>query len=444
MAACSKYNLRCALCVAIGLIILEPLSAQSMGRPMAFGQIGIMPGLRPAISPAVGASGSPLNTTLLPQAAPALAAFSIYGGFNGGGTPITGGFGIMGFNNTTAGSIAPAATPLNQSGTLGFPTGNPGLGTGNPYGALGGNPYGSGYGGAGYGTGYGGYGGYGYSNPIGDLMRGTAGLITAEGNYTTNVQQADLQKEKSRQTSVETRRKTFDEERYEQANQTTPEDERTRADKQELARSVNQPPMAEIISGQALNTVLADLQRIDRAGRLPKQSEAIDADVLRHMNLTKGAGNVGLLKLDGRLVWPEVFRDDRFRSEREMLTTIAPEAVYQAMVGRVDPGVLAQLTSSAQRLREMLSASVKDLTIGEYIEARRFVECLEDAIKVLGRPDARDYFAPREQMRGGSVGQFVQYLGSRGLEFAAATPGDEPAYQAMHRALVHLDAVAGK
>jgi hypothetical protein len=158
--------------------------------------------------------------------------------------------------------------------------------------------------------------------------------------------------------------------------------------------------------------------------------------------VTKGTGNAGLLKLDGRLTWPLALQGDRFRTDREMVSSLAPEAVFQALESRVDGGTLQQLTVSAQHMREMLSAGVEDLTVGQYVEARRFLGFLDDGLKSLSRPDARDYFGSKYMAQGEDVRQLVKHLSAHGLRFASAVPGDEPAYASLYRAMVRMHADA--
>jgi hypothetical protein len=323
--------------------------------------------------------------------------------------------------------------------------GSPYAGLASPYGGYA-NPYSTasltstGYGGyGGYGEGgYGGYGGY-YESPIGGYMRGTADIVTSQGKWMKDLQQASLTKEQVRQSKIDTRRKYFDEWLYERKNTPTFEEEREFFNKQQLLRSLNNPPETEIWSGQALNDILADVAKIDKNARGP--AVPIDEDVLRHINLTTGpgAGNAGLLKNDARLTWPMALRDEGYKADRDLVNSLAVDAVRQAINGRVDAGALKELTAAAGRLRQNLAANIKDLTANQYTEASRFLGFLEDAIRVLGRPDAGDYFTRKYAAQGKDIADLVRNLNAKGLRFAPATPGDEPAYLAVHRALAVYD-----
>ena len=81
---------------------------------------------------------------------------------------------------------------------------------------------------------YGG-GGYGYNpynpyysgaDPYGGYLNGMASVITSQGQYLINTQQAYQIKEQTRSAQLDNRRKTFDEWMYERANTPTLNEER--------------------------------------------------------------------------------------------------------------------------------------------------------------------------------------------------------------------------
>jgi hypothetical protein len=255
-----------------------------------------------------------------------------------------------------------------------------------------------------------------------------------------SLQKADLLKEQNRQAKLDTRRKSFDEYYYERKNTPTFEQEREFFNNQQVLRSINSPPEGEVWSGQALNDLLADLAK-PNPDRTLGPNAPLDEDTLRHLNLTpvNGNANAGLLKNDARLTWPLALRDDDSKSDRELVNSLAAEAVHQAVNGRVDAGTLRELTAAAMRLRQDLTSHVRDLTANQYADASHFLASLDGAIQALGRADAGDYFTRKYAAQGKDVAELVKGLIARGLRFAPATPGDEAAYQAAHRALAAYD-----
>jgi hypothetical protein len=323
----------------------------------------------------------------------------------------------------------PLSNPLGNAAAVTAPTNQlPALaGLTNPYAGTSQNPYGGG-----------GYGSYYYETELGGYLRGTADVVTAQGKYLASLQQAGLLKEQTRQAAIETRRKSFDEYLYEREKTPTFRQERERVAQLELQRSLSDPSTSEIWSGQALNTLLADLAKRPH-DETSGQTIALDEDLLRHINLTTGQGNVGLLKNAGRLSWPLALLGDANSADRELLNSLAPEAINQAVRGRVDKGTLKEMFESVHRIRRRLAADIKDVTPTQYVEAGRFLSNLDDALKVLSHPDAGDYFTRKYTAQGRTVAELVKHMTAQGLTFAPAIPGDGPAYLALHRALVAYD-----
>jgi hypothetical protein len=362
---------------------------------------------------------------------PSAASSSTARGMSGQVSPTSG--------NTVVGAIV--SPSIAGSGAF-----NPAIsGLSNPYASLSSTPYGGAYGGGDLSSGYPGLPYYGYGeSPIGGYMRGTADIVSAQGKWMQSLQQASLTKQQVRQTMIDTQRKSFDEYYYERKNTPTFESDRQSFNNQQLLRSLNNPPESEITSGQALNDVLDDLVRINKDRGLRAAAPSLDEDVLRRLNLTAGAGNgnAGLLKNDARLTWPLALRDEAYKTDRELANSLAPEAVHQAINGRVDAGTLRELTAAAGRLRQNLTANIRDMTANQYTEASRFLGYLDDAIRALGRPDAGDYFTRKFVAQGKDAAELVRNLAAKGLRFAPATPGDEAAYLAVHRTLVAYDRAA--
>jgi hypothetical protein len=335
--------------------------------------------------------------------------------------------------------VANPISPWYQGGPNPI-TGTPGL---NPYltatmtsSAY--SPYG-GYGGDGGGGYPGSYGGY-YESELGGYLRGTADLVTAQGKWLKDQQQAAIIKEQSKQEQLKTRRMMFDQYLYIREKTPTFEQERQRFWEQDLSRSLNNTPIGEVRTGQALNNILTDLApMVKKNGKGP--NIPLDQDVLNHLNLTPaGAGNPGLLKNEGRLTWPLALRDEEYKNERELLNNLAPEAIRQAINGKVDAGTLREMGSALDRLHEKLATNIRELTPNQYIEARRFLGFFDDAYRTLQRPDAGDYFGKKYTAKGGTVADLVKFMLDRGLTFAPAVTGDEPAYLAVHHALSAYDA----
>src|SRR5437868_3872820 len=95
---------------------------------------------------------------------------------------------------------------------------------------------------------------------------------------------------------------------YEREKTPSAEDERQKSQRERLERRRNNPPLTEIWSGQALNDLLDDLQKLPARDGLTLLGTAellLDEDGLKRINVTAdNGGNAGLLKAEDGLHWP--------------------------------------------------------------------------------------------------------------------------------------------
>lgn len=324
----------------------------------------------------------------------------------------------------------------------------------NPYGggtmtSLAADPYGGGTGRNAYP-----YNPYGsmFGDPFGGYLNGAAGVISSQGQFMVQRQQAEQVKEQTRQQKIMTRRMQFDEWLYERANTPTLEQERERSRLENVARSRNDPPLTEIWSAKALNDLLTDLQKL-QARNVRGPQVLLDEDVLKKINVTSGKanGNVGVLKsvAEGRrLNWPLALLDlppaDRTAELRKEAESLAQEAVQQAINGKPDANILRQLNNLIKELNAVLQRNSSEITPTQYIEAKRFLNNLSDALEVLRQPDAGNYFTQKYAAKGKTVTDLVKYMTEQGLQFAPAVSGEETAYVALQRLMAYYSTIASQ
>jgi hypothetical protein len=362
----------------------------------------------------------------------ALANYSNVASLWAGGSPYYGG----GYGNL-------AASGYGAPGYASLVAGNYGGG----YGAL--------YGGGGYG-GYGGYGGFGYGgfspylglgqNVYQGYLDGAANVTNANAQYELTIQQAKLVRQEAVRSRMDTRRKMIEEAEYERMHMPDPEKIRQENLKRELDRARTDPPLTEVWSGQALNTLLRQLVKAqgkgDRGPNVP-----ISEDILKWVNLTTGdtRANPGLLKDNGTLQWPTSLLDPKFKEAREDLNRRLKEAVNAVKVNReADKGTVKDLQADLQALNDTLEGNVNTLSPAQYIEARRYLNMVSSAIKALEDPNASNFINQDWIAKGKNVAELVKFMAEKGLQFAPAIPGDEPAYRALYHALAAFDAGMGQ
>jgi hypothetical protein len=315
-------------------------------------------------------------------------------------------------------------------------------------GGYGGGGYGGGYGG-GSGGGYGGYGGYGYSdyyaNPFSGYLTGAASLTTADAQYWKIIQEARITREKANQEMITTRRKIRDEAEYERAEwfkNNDPEVVRRRGQEWDLERARHDPPLGEILSGKALNTLYDHASRLQLAGNRGPNIPLSDA-LVRSINFTgqNTRANVGLLKNDGKLTWPMSLQDSVFAPTRDRLSKLISDAVENSKFNNsVEVGKLRDMQDALRRLDQQVDDDSQDLTPSEYTDAKRYINQLSDAVKALEDPRISKYVPARWEAKHNNVAELVKTMTDNGLRFAPAVSGDEDAYMTLYRALQAFDA----
>jgi hypothetical protein len=288
------------------------------------------------------------------------------------------------------------------------------------------------------------YGGspYGYSSqytyipPDAALLMGFASLTNAQGQYWNQIQQARLLREQSYVASFETAKKRVEFERwYEEYGKPTAPKMRDKEMATDLDRARKDPPATEVWSGKSLNDLLRSIQSLGALSRGPNLP--LDEDTLKHINLSAGArGNVGMLRDGGFLTWPLQLQEPQFTDLRERLGKNIPRAVTDLKGNHpVESALLKDINSDFKALNEELSASAGDLSPSHYIEAKRYLNQLAQAVRALADPNAVKYFNNTWNAKGKNAAELVANMTRDGLVFAPAAPGDEAAYSSLYQSL---------
>jgi hypothetical protein len=302
--------------------------------------------------------------------------------------------------------------------------------------------YGSGYGYGGYGGSYGGgYGGYEYcQDPYNGFLTGAASVITSQSQFVTARRQAQVIEQQARQAAVDTQRKIYDEWKYEKNDQPTLEQIRREAIEQAYRRAVFHPPINDIWTADALNRIFDHAARIQGRGIAGKEI-ALDEETLKRLNFSTGvAGNIGALKDKGKLSWPSVLNRRDFAKERERFNHLAEDAYRQGSANnKVDQGTLEDMDRDLRTLDEKLTARIHDETPDDYIVAKRYLDDLRQAIKILKRPDVAKHLSNEYAVSAKTVGELVKNMANAGVRFAPAREGEEWAYNSLYKALASYD-----
>jgi hypothetical protein len=282
------------------------------------------------------------------------------------------------------------------------------------------------------------YSGAPYGDPYASGgLTGAANAINAQGEYEKQFQQARLMNQDVERSKIDTRRAKIEQWQWERNNMPTLEDNRRRDQYEQLRRSVNDPPPAEIWDGSALNRILVAIQQAQPPGS-PGPMVPLAPNVASQISLTTGATSTGagLLKNGPKLRWPYALSDDAFDGLRSNVNQLMKTAYDQVTAGEVDFKVLRDLNKTLDQMDATLKAKIEDMTPTENIQGKRYVRELRDTARALQQPDAQALFAADRSDAGRTVGGLVQTMTAKGQKFAPALAGTEPAYNALYSGLV--------
>lgn len=283
-----------------------------------------------------------------------------------------------------------------------------------------------------YQPGYVGPGGL-YGNTGGSLM-GSAAMANAFGNVITSQEEARVLREKANQAKIDTKRKAFDEMNYEKANTPTWTEQQSKIKTNTASRLMLQAQEHEVVSGFAMNYVLPTLQHMVLSG-VSGPSLPLDPAQLARINVTVGenGNSVGMFKTGQPLDWPYALLGPTQKKLDQKLVKV----VYNARQGVNDP----KLQREVRVLNEQMLAELKkklhieEIDGAEYLEGKRFQERLTDSISGLAKANASQLLDGSYRVEGKSVPEVVMHMTQKGLRFAPATPGAEPAYFGLHNAM---------
>jgi hypothetical protein len=276
-----------------------------------------------------------------------------------------------------------------------------------------------------------------YIDPVAAGLQATATLITATAQSQVTNQKARVTQQQANQAVIETRRRLVDQARYERLRTATPEEVRVREMEAALKGSNRNPPLTEIWSGEALNSLYDNLAKL--RGQASKEPNIdLDEDVLKHVNVTTGtAGNIGLLRDGGRLQWPVSLQRPEYAESRKSLSSLLPIAIHQVTSNHgVDGNLGRDIQASLKSLDDTFKKNINELTPSQYFESLRYLNFLKVGVKALQGDQAADYLNGKYAAKGKTVAELIKYMTENGLKFAPATPGEEGAYRMLHSALV--------
>jgi hypothetical protein len=275
-------------------------------------------------------------------------------------------------------------------------------------------------------------------DPYGGYLTGAANVISSQGQLLNDVEQSGVVKEQARQARLDTRRQRFDEDLYERQNKPTAVDEDERNRLENLRKARNNPPLNEIWSGKALNSLLVAAQQMTSQQKAEAPIIPLYPDVLGNINVTSGAtqGSVGMLRNGGKLRWPLALTKADYAADRKKMDQLAVMAAQQIQSGPVNSDTLQGMIDAENAIEKKLKSQVDVVPPSQYIEAKRFLREMDSTLDAVQDPNVANLATRRWAPQSNTVGDLVQSMTAQGLRFAPAVDGGQAAYNALHSAMV--------
>jgi len=342
-----------------------------------------------------------------------------------------------------------AYNPYLSYGANPYTTGSPGFAAGsagsNPYSPYGGaagaydsytNPYSNPYAGA---AAYNPYSQI-YNSP-GFTLMGAADVIRGYGTGITKQEEARILREKAYQEQVKTEKDKFDLRMYIKANTPSWSEEQARAAKLTLKRIQSNSSPLEVAGGRSLNYLLDDVRK-HRGKEFSFGKIELPDEVLGHVNVTTKNNSLGVLRDGGKLRFPNALAELIPANARNDMEARTQAIVQNAANGKIDANALRDLNAQVDQIREQLTKKSNEIPTPQYLEAKRYLNDLEDAGLAIANGEAGAQFEYQKLVNEGKVRDvtdLINQMVARGWRFAPATPADEAAYRALHSALAAYD-----
>lgn len=207
-------------------------------------------------------------------------------------------------------------------------------------------------------------------------------------------------------------------------------------------RVANNPNELDLLSGDALNSLLEQLSdpKLDSSA-LRKGGQSIPGETIQRIALKYASRGltISLGRLTVRDGWPPALRDDRFALERKGYHAAVQAVLERNLAGKLTPEDHKSLQAAVLALKRKLSATIPESDRLDYVQAKAFIDDLDDAIAPLRDADAQTVLAGLDRYAGTTVGDVVVFMQRYNLRFAQALSRDErESYHLLYATMVRL------
>jgi hypothetical protein len=205
-------------------------------------------------------------------------------------------------------------------------------------------------------------------------------------------------------------------------------------------RIANNPNELDLLGGDALNALLEQLSnpKIEPSA-LKKAGESIPGETIQRIALkyaSKGL-TISLGRLTVRDGWPPALRDDRFAPERKGYLDAVQATLERNLARKLTPEDFKSLQAAVLALKRKLKATIPESDSLDFVQAKAFIEDLDDAIAPLKDVDAQTVLCGLDRYAGTTVGDVVVFMQRYNLRFAMALSREErESYRLLYATMV--------
>jgi hypothetical protein len=213
--------------------------------------------------------------------------------------------------------------------------------------------------------------------------------------------------------------------------------------KQYRDRILNSPEARDVLTGDALNRALEELQNAnlnESSFRSDRVRVTIPVDVVRHIPFKLGEKgeqfSMDRLTLKGKGQWTVALQDQRFDYVKKAYASALDKALEQAIDGRMQIPAIEEVDARADDLIRRLDEVVPPSGDRLYIEARDRLKELKDTVRHLKTVKIERAIGEIDKYSGTTVSELKTFMMTHDLRFGAAkTPEEKGRYPELYASL---------
>lgn len=206
----------------------------------------------------------------------------------------------------------------------------------------------------------------------------------------------------------------------------------------ELLDALTVADEGKLMTGEYLNRLAAEITSLEARGARGTPAQ-LGPPLLAQVRFggSPSGDALNVIRRAGALEFPAAF--ESVESLRALRTTLEQNLVAASSPTRIgkpaDPQKAVKLEDDVRKANALLTPALNALPFDEATAARRFLNQLEAAAKVLRDPKSAGLVNPSWDTGGVNVSDLVKHMAKFKVFFGRCEPGDEEAYLTVHHAL---------